>query len=205
MTTQTIPPGYRQNSAGHLVPEDTISEMDKTRDTLVSELLDKARDMNGLVRDFRTDAMGDVQAFIQLAAEQYGAKVGGAKGNVSLLSFDGRKKVEVNVQDSVEFGCELHAAKSLIDNCIHRWTEGGSPEVKALVEHAFQTDKKGKLNYGRIFTLMRLKIDDEEWRRAMEALKDSINVVGSKTYIRFYERRGPDQPFTQISVDPAAA
>ncbi|BBL70358.1 DUF3164 family protein [Methylogaea oryzae] len=201
----TIPAGFRQNSAGHLVPEESISEMDKTRDALVGELIDKARDLNGLIRDFKTDSMGDVQAFIALAAEKYGAKVGGAKGNISLLSFDGRRKVEVNVQDSIAFGEELHAAKALIDNCIHRWTEGGRPEVKALVEHAFQTDKQGKLNYGRIFTLMRLQIEDEEWRRAMQALKDSIKTVGSKTYIRFYERRGADQPFTQIAVDSAAA
>ncbi|MDT4878980.1 hypothetical protein FQZ97_1146180 [compost metagenome] len=40
---------------------------------------------------------------------------------------------------------------------------------------------------------MRLEIDDPEWKRAMEALKDSIQVNGKAVYIRVYKRVGDDR------------
>ncbi|HYE35480.1 DUF3164 family protein [Methylocaldum sp.] len=199
-----IPPGYRANSAGHLVPEEQVSELDKVKDSLVKELVSRAKRVQELLKGFKHGATADVEAFVQLAAEQYNAKIGGTKGNIQLLSFDGRHKVEINVADQMIFDEKMHAAKALIDQCIHKWSAGSRSEIKALVEHAFQTDKRGRINYSRIVTLMRLSIDDPNWQNAMQALKDSHQVVGSKAYIRLYERTAPDQPYSQIALDMAA-
>jgi len=59
--------------------------------------------------------MDDVGAFIQLSAEKYEVKVGGNKGNVSLLSFDGRYKIVRQVAENITFDERLQAAKALID------------------------------------------------------------------------------------------
>ena len=48
--------------------------------------------------------------------------------------------------------------------------------------------------------LRRHDIKDEKWLQAMEAIAESINVVDSKSYVRFYER-DKDGKYQAISLD----
>ena len=109
----------------------------------------------------------------------------------------------VAVNDTLQFNEKLQVAKTLIDNCITRWSEGSRPEIKTLVDDAFQVDKQGNISTGRILGLRRLAIADPEWAEAMQAITDSMQVVSSKTYMRFYERQ-EDGSYTQIPLDVAA-
>ncbi len=200
---QTPPYGYLRNSRGHLVPAELVSELDKTRNDLVLEVVDKARQLRSQMTAFKRGVLDDLNAFVSLSAEKYDVKMGGAKGNLTLSSFDGRYQIKLSQADIKVFDERLHAAKELVDACIHRWTEGSRVEIKALVEHAFQTDKEGKISIGRIYTLMQLDIDDEQWQQAMLALKDSMQVVATAEYIRLYERNEHGK-YDQLSLDLAS-
>lgn len=203
-TQHTIPPGYLQDAQGRLVPQDIVKPIDLARDNLTQELIAAAKNMSGLLAEFKLRVFGDVAAFVQLSAEQYGANLGGKKGNVTLMSYDGRYKVQVAKADSITFDERLQAAKSLIDDCINEWSQGSSPEIQVLVQQAFQTDKEGNLNTGRILGLRRLEIKDERWQRAMTAIGESVQIVGSKQYVRFYQRIGETEQYEPISLDFAA-
>jgi hypothetical protein len=204
-TTQqsAIPAGYLQDAQGRLVPESLIKPIDRARDTLTQELTAAAKKMSDHLAKFKGQVFGDVAAFVQLSAEQYSVSLGGKKGNVTLYSYDGRYKVQVATADNITFDERLQAAKALIDECIAEWSQGSSPEIKVLVQQAFQTDKEGNLNTGRILGLRRLDIKDERWQRAMTAIGESVQVVGSKQYIRFYERLGDTDQYAPISLDLA--
>lgn len=89
MNHHTIPEGHRIDSQGRLVPEANIKAIDKMRDDLVHELFKKAEQVNKVLADFKIEAFTAIAAFIELSGEQYGVKLGGNKGNVTLLSFDG--------------------------------------------------------------------------------------------------------------------
>lgn len=203
--SETMPQGYKRNTQGHLVPVETIKEIDLARDDLVREIATRAKTQSSQLRDFKAGAMDDIQAFLELSAEKYGVELGGKKGNVTLLSFDGRYKVQRAIAEHLVFDERLQVAKELIDNCIHRWAEGSATEIRALVEHAFQVDKEGKVSTTRILGLRRLDIKDKEWLSAMEAIADSMQVSGSKSYIRVYERIGESDQYRPISLDVAAA
>lgn len=203
--TTTIPTGFRANSKGHLVPEAEIKDIDKLRDDTVQAIIRHASGVQLQLQAFKTQAFADIATFMQLSAEQYGVKWGGEKGNVSLISYDGKYKVLLAVADRLAFGEQLHIAKQLIDECIHAWTDGSSSKIQALIEHAFQTDKQGKINTARVLSLLSLKMDgDEKWATAMNALKDSIQTVSSSKYIRLYERVGKSDEYRQISLDLAS-
>lgn len=201
----TPPNGYRVNSVGHLVPTDTIKPLDLLRDDTVRRIITRAQAVQQQLKHFKQDAMDDVNTFVNIAAEQYHTKLGGKRGNLTLTSFDGRYQVMVQVSDSLQFDERLHIAKQLIDECIHEWTEGSSANIKALIEHAFQTDKQGNINRSRIFGLMRLKIDDAKWITAMDALKDSIQVTSSTEYMRVYERIDNSDQYKRINLDMQGA
>ena len=205
MTTEnTIPEGYRADAKGCLVPESMIKPIDRARDELVQELAHQAKGVSDSLRDFKAKVFADINAFVDLSAEQYDVKLGGKKGNLTLFSFDGAFKVQVAIAEHMVFDERLQAAKHLIDECIIDWSQGSRDEIKVLVQSAFQTDKEGKINTGRVLALRRLDIRDEKWQKAMQAIGESLQVVGSKEYVRFYERIGNTDQYRPISLDVAA-
>lgn len=205
MNHHTIPDGYMQDQAGRLVPLSTVKPIDIERDKLVADIINKARTLNGQIATFKSAVFGDIGAFIELSAEQYGAKVGGQKGNVTLMSFDGRYKVQRAIAEHISFDERLQAAKSLIDECITDWSQGSRPEIQVLVNNAFQVDKEGNINTGRVLGLRRMQISDDRWQRAMSAISEAVQVVGSKSYIRVYERIGDSGEYRAIALDVAGA
>ena len=198
-----IPAGYWRDGEGRLIPENMVKPIDRARDDLVRELVGKAKAASAVLADFKAKAFGDIGAFVEMSGEQYGVKLGGVKGNVTLLSFDGRFKIVRQIQEHLVFDERLQAAKQLIDECIQTWTEGSRDEIKALINDAFQVNKEGKINTARVLGLKRLNISDEKWLRAMQAIADSAQVAGSKPYIRIYERIGDTDQYQPISLDVA--
>ena len=184
----TIPDGYMENAQGHLVPLAQVKEIDLARHELVMEKVAKAKELQRQLGEFKAEVMDDIEAFIQLSAEKYQAAVGGKKGNVTLASFDGRYQIKRQISEFLTFDERLQAAKALIDECLKTWTQGSPTELQALVNDAFQVDKEGRINTGRILGLRRLDIDDDRWARAMQAISDSVQVRDVKAYFRIYER-----------------
>ncbi|MHB1350085.1 MAG: DUF3164 family protein [Desulfobulbaceae bacterium] len=195
-----IPEGYRKNAAGHLVPVESIKEEDLLRDEFVREMIKEARIVAGAVAGFKETLSEEMQAFLDMSAQQYGASLGGVRGNVTLTSFDGRYQILRAVADQIDFNEKLQAAKAIIDDLLREWTRDSRSEIRALIESAFQVDKKGKVNTKRILGLRSLKIEDPHWLRAMEAIADAITVVGSRVYFRMYERDEKGN-YQQIPLD----
>jgi len=204
MTTATIPAGYRQDTMGRLVRESMVKEIDKLRDDLVCDLARRARDTSGALLAFKTRAFEEIESFVELSAAEYDQTYGGTKGNINLVSYDGRYKIQRAVSDHFEFDERLQVAKELIDACISDWTDESRPEVQMLINDAFQVDKKGNVSTKRIMSLRKFNIEDERWTKAMAAINDSLTVVGSRVYLRVYERiEGTDQ-WKQIPLDLAS-
>lgn len=203
-TAQTpIPDGYKQDAKGALWPIANLRQIDITRDELVHEIVARAKAQSEALAKFKAGVFGDIEAFVQLSGEKYGVNMGGKKGNVSLLSFDGKYKVQRAVSESLAFDERLQIAKELVNQCIHLWSEGSRSEIRALINDAFQVDKEGRVNTARILGLRRLEITDEKWQTAMRAIGESIQVAGSKTYFRVYERVGDSEQYQPISLDIA--
>ena len=198
-----IPEGYWENSQGSLVPESNVKEIDKLRDQTVRRIWELAEALNQEMQKFKTQAFADVATFVQISADQYGAKIGGTKGNVQLLTFDGRLKIQRNIAERITFDERLRAAKQLIDECLKEWTEDGRDEIKAIINNAFNVDKKGEISTTKILGLKRIEINHPKWIDAMQAISDSINIAGSKSYLRFYKRNDETGEYVPMSLDLA--
>lgn len=203
---QAIPRGYWQDAKGALIPVSKIKDIDKARTALVYELADQAKAMREGLSNFKATLMHEIQAFLDKSATDYGVQMRGAagKGNVQLVTFDGKYKILRSVQDSLVFDERLQVAKALIDERVHVWSKGSNANIKALVNHAFQVDAAGKISVGRILGLKSIKIDDADWQRAMDAINDSMQVASSKSYVRIYERNEATGEYFPISLDIAS-
>lgn len=194
---------YMHDAKGNLVPVETVKPSDLLMDETVRRILGFARDLSAQMARFKGHTFEDVNALQALLAQEYGANVGGAKGNITLTTFDGCQKVQVAIADLIEFGPELQAAKSLIDECLLDWAADTGAELRTLVNRVFNVEKEGTIDRAGLFMLLRVEIADERWQNAMKAIRDSIRVIGSKSYVRFYERDAADQPWLPVSIDLA--
>uniref|UniRef100_UPI0035C6EAD8 DUF3164 family protein n=1 Tax=Serratia quinivorans TaxID=137545 RepID=UPI0035C6EAD8 len=194
---------YMKDRKGRLVPVDQVSDYDLAMDSFVKEQVAAAKVKRAELADFKGRAFADCYAWLDLVAEKYGRTRGGAKGNVTFSSFDGNQQITIRVQETLTFGPELQIAKDLIDECVTEWSEGANANLRAIISDAFQVDKEGQLNTGRILSLRRVKIQDDRWNKAMEAISESLQVAMSKTYINFREKDN-DGKLVNIPLDIAA-
>ena len=199
-----VPRGYWKNGAGALIPVSKIKPVDKARDALVKALTAQAKAMNEQLATFKADVTEKVDAFVAASAAEFGVTMRGAvgKGNITLTSFDGRFRVERQVADRIAFDERLQVAKTLIDECVHRWAKGANHNIQALVNHAFRVDKAGQVSVGGVLSLRTLQIDDPQWTQAMEAIAASMQAVSSVQYVRFYERNSAGK-YEPISLNTA--
>jgi hypothetical protein len=196
---------YLRDAKGSLVPLTAVKPVDLLMDETVRAIIGRAAAASELVRTFKRETFASIAALQELIAQHHGATLGGKKGNITLTSFDGCMKVQLQVADLIEFGPELQAAKLLIDECLAEWAADSGVELRALVNRVFQVDKEGQINRAELFMLMRVEISDDRWVRAINAIRESIRVIGSREYVRFYSRQTPEAGWQAITVDLAAA
>lgn len=191
------------NPQGHLVPISTIKPIDLLRDQTVNTIAAKAQALCKALAEFKAGTFSDLEAFVATSAAQYGVEIGGEKGNLTLHSYDGRYKIVRSVADLIRFDEQLIAAKKLVDDCLSDWTDESRDELRALVNQAFQVNATGSVRTSEVLRLLRIDIKDPRWITAMEAVRNSIQVMGTKPYVRIYERiKGTDE-YTPITLDLA--
>jgi hypothetical protein len=129
--------------------------------------------------------IGIIEKYLNDAARRNGLEW---KGNALLFTFDEKYKIEMRFREKIQFGIELQLAKQKIDECIKAWSVDSNDNLKAIINEAFQVDKRGQLARYRIFALRRYKIKDPIWKEAMELIDKAIMVTSTKQYISFAVR-----------------
>lgn len=196
---------YWTDAKGGLIPDSIVKPVDKLQDELVRKIIGFALPLSAQVARFRNHSFDDVDDFVALLEQEYETRRGGAKGNLTFLSYDGLLKVVVRVNETISFGPELQIAKGLVDECLREWSADSGPELQAIVNRAFDVDSEGRINRYNLTSLTRLNISDARWQRAMTAIRDSFRVTGSKRYIGMYQRADAEAPWQSITIDVAAA
>jgi Protein of unknown function (DUF3164) len=201
-TTPNIP-GHRVDSQGRLVPESMVQEIDKLRDELVLTLAARAERLSQHIAQEKAFFFSEIDAFVSLSLSEYGVERGGEKGNVTLISYAGNYKIVRAVAELIRFDERLQAAKVLIDACLNDWTSEARSEIRVIVQDAFRVDQAQNIRVQQVLGLRRFKINDERWERAMLAIGESIQIVGSKSYVRFYTRISGTDQWRAIPLDIA--
>lgn len=198
------PEGWVMDPKGRMVRETMVREEDRLEDQAVRIILAFGLDLAKQVQRFRRHSAADLAALHAVLAAEYTPRRVGQRGNVSYTSLDGRLRVLVQAQDQIAFGPEIQVAREIIDGLIGRWGAEVRPEVQALIAHAWPVDRPGQIHRESVLRLLRLDIDDDEWRAAQRAIRDSIRITGSKRYLRLQYRPTTEHGWRSIPIDLAA-
>lgn len=206
-TYDGVPEGYLPDGAGRLVPLSAVKPQHSMEHELVVRLFGFVCALANQIRRFRAHTTGELGAFDELLREKYGLIKRGhkGKGNVTYRSHCGRMEIKVQVAQHIAFGPEIQVAREIFASCIADWSAGAREELRAIVDDAFQADKEGQVSREAVFRLLRMDFDDPRWREGQAAIKDSIRVVGSKSYLRFFIRPTLDAPWQAVPIDLAAS
>ena len=210
--SENIPDGYMKNALGHLVPKSQVREQDLLRDDTARRIAAKWISLHEAMKALKAEAFADVDDHIRIAGDKYGLELGGEKGGVTISSYDGSIKIVRSVADSITFTEEIEAAKALIERCLDRWSKAaetadgaaGVQNLRAIAGRAFAKNRQGNLKKNDVLDLLRSEIKDSDWELAQAAIRDSIKVTGTSTYIRVYVRKGDTGQYEAIPLDMAA-
>lgn len=194
------------NKRGEEVHPDLVPHEDKLRTELVLKLAGKAETGVKLLSKFKQTVISEIDDYMDMMREKYNLDPmkGSEKGNITLQSYDGCYKVQIAVQTHIDFDEKLTLAKEKLDEYFRAKTEHADPEIKTLITRVFEVDKKGNVNAKQILSLKSYKITHPIWMEAMEIIDEAIEIVGSKSYIRFYRRKTSSDKWENISLDFAA-
>lgn len=175
-----------KNNKGLDVPVKYIPKLDKEREAIVMKYINKAKKLHDALEDLKLDMVADCDAFFNEMMVKNGVRSEG-KGNYSLTSFDKNLKIEIDVQDRIEFDDQIQVAHAKIKEYLEEITQGTTPELVEIVNHAFTTNK-GRMDTKRILGLFEIQIKHPKWVDAMELIKGSITRNNSKRYVRLWEK-----------------
>lgn len=195
---------FMRDARRNLMAYGTIKAQRVLEDEMVRKVMFYARDLSDQIRRFKGHTFEDLAAFQSLLEQQYGVPPGDGKGNCTYTSYDDTLKVEVKIADQIAFGPELQAAKRLVDECLKEWGADSHEALRSLVNRVFSVEKEGQINRGELFSMLAMEIADERWQRAMDAIRDSIRVIGTKAYLRF-RFRDADGAWSTVSLNVASA
>ncbi len=173
------------DAQGREIPVKVLHTEIVEKDAAVKKALDCALKLQERILTDKQKLICIVEKYLNDAARRNGLEW---KGNALLFTFDEKYKIEMRFREKIQFGIELQLAKQKIDECIKAWSVDSNDNLKAIINEAFQVDKRGQLARYRIFALRRYKIKDPTWKEAMELIDKAILVTSTKQYISFAVR-----------------
>lgn len=187
---------------GQEVPAKYVPEIDKKKERIIDRYLKKSIDLNKMLIAFKQEFLCDCDNINVERMMEANIALADRKGNYTLTSFDKSIKIEVNIQDRIEFDDNINFAQEKIKEFLTEKTLNSDPELAEIVNTAFQTSR-GKLDNKRILGLFRLKIQHPVWLEAMELIKKSIQTNSSTRYITIWQKN-EEGSYKQIQLNFSA-
>ncbi len=196
--------GFWVDGRGKSVPVGYVKKIDKQRDKVVEKIFREAVLLEKKLKEFKIRTSDALDGFLDYSASAGNVKKKDWKGNVMVSNFSVDKRVERNIQEYIGFDERLGQAKAIIDELLLKWSEGANKNLIAVIDQAFEMDKKGKMNIKSILGLRKLKIQSKEWKQAMDLIEEARSIHGSKSYLRIQKRDGKEGVWSSINLDLAS-
>lgn len=187
-------PQQWKDEKGNNVPAKYVPKFDKLKTYRANKLAKEAKQLQKRIIDFKQRFKEITDEVFEEFVKQYEIERTDHKGNFTFKTFDGRIKVEVDVNDLIRFEDEkIQAAheklKQFLDNAM------GDEEnfLRELVNDAFETSN-GQLDARRVLHLTKYrkqikgKKNSRLYNEAMDLLEEAITRPDSKKYMRIYEK-----------------
>lgn len=186
---QTSKQPFWTDEKGIQIPYNRITPLERKMEVKSYYLAKKAVDLHNRLADFKREIAEICQGiYEQYMAENKVKKT--AKGNFNWYNFDRSIKIEVSVNERIEFDdMAIDAAKAKLEEFLQNNVEAKDEFVKELIMNAFETSR-GKLDVKKVMSLVRYKskIKAPLYKEAIELIENGIRRPDSKMYFRIWQK-----------------
>lgn len=175
---------------GLQIPYNRLTKSEKLKETVTHKLAKKAASINSGLITFKKE----VQELCDKVYETYMREVGNdaskKKGNFIYYNFDRSIKVQVKINDRIEFDdLGIQACKDKLELFLDANVVSKDAFIKQMVQDAFETNR-GKLDTKKVMSLLRYrsKVKHKNFQEALDHLEGAIRRPESRTYFMIWLR-----------------
>lgn len=190
-----------RDSNGNDIPLKYVSKYDKARDKAVRRILARFLKARELLEGVVAQTIAELEALADTKEKL------GAKGNFSARSFDALIQVSIRQQYNIFLDERVVKARELmigyVEKVLAKVGGNDAAALRLIVAEAFKANAQGFLSTGKIMSLLRMEIDNADWREAKKILQESIKPQKGKRYLVCERRATTQSDFRPIRLDIA--
>lgn len=176
------------------------------RHELVVRLCKRAAELSDQLREFKTMAVRELEAFRLIAAE-YGDIRSNSKGGFSLRNANTNLKVSYERNVMSEYDERADMAEELLRNFLGDMVKKRESRAYEIITGLLERGKAGDFNPAAVAALLKMedKYSDERWVKAMKLFKESYTTRMISMNVSFFEKNTMDKdvliPLTFASIE----
>jgi hypothetical protein len=175
-----------KDEAGMAIPYERIKTSERASERKIPSLAKERINLRKSLELHKQKCFEVGAELYRLFIEENGGKApkSKGKGNITRFNFDRSIKIEINVNDRIEFDPSLLGlAKNLLDEMLTDGLESAKDYIKPIVMDAFN-NSKGTLDTKGILGLRKhaCNVPDPRYKEAMTFIDQSIRRPESKEY-----------------------
>ena len=190
-----------RDSNGNDVPLKYVSRYDKAKDRAVRRVLARFLRARELLEGVVAETIAELEALADTKEKL------GAKGNFSARSFDGLIQVSIRQQYNIFLDERVVKARELmlgyVEKVLAKVGGNDAAALRLIVAEAFKANAQGFLSTGKIMSLLRMEIDNADWREAKRILQDAVKPQKGKRYLVCERRESTQGDFRPVRLDIA--
>lgn len=171
------------DETGTAIPFNRTHQIERLKEKKAFSLYKKAVAINKELSDFKSH-MAEICEEVYTKAMAELKNESANKGNFTWYNFDRSIRIEVKINERIEFeDIAIKACQDKLNKYISENTSSTDPLIPQLINDAFST-QRGKLDAKKVMGLLRYRsrIKNELFQEAMEHLEQSIRRPSSKAY-----------------------
>lgn len=192
------------DALGQQVPVQYVKPYDRARDRAARRILARFKKANEYLAQVKADTLADIEA-LQTATFPEAANLGGAKGNLQFMSFDGLIRIRTEAKTLIAFDDRIRMAQELIFSYLDDIKgDAKHPAVSTIINGCFKATSGGMLSRAKVIGLTRWNIKDPKWVQAMDLIRECQFVKSGKSYLYCECKASCEEDFEMIPLDIAA-
>lgn len=188
------------NSRGNETAIEHIKPEHLKRDSVVKKCFNKVEKLKKQMEKTKQQVLKEINKY-----NDYLCKINGMEpteiNNLTLSSYDNTMQVNLKSSSVIDFDEHLQLAEIKVKECLKRWGKESHPNIVAIINNAFRTDKKGFVNKNEVLSLFQYDIKDKDWKEAMELIKKSIRTVERKQYLMLRSRKNQNADWENFNLN----
>jgi len=195
---------------GYQIPVARVSRSEKLKERKSAKIAKMAITLHEKLKELKSYVKQAINEVYDAVMKETGTEPKlNRKGNYTWFNFDKSVKIEVNINEPIEFDDLLiEAAKEKFNEFLNNNISSKNELVKELVMNAFQT-KRGKLDVKKVLETISYKdkVNDPLFSEGVDLVNKAIMRKESRSYYRVWikdengQYQNVDLNFSSIKID----